>query len=121
MVAGHPEVDAVIVLGMGIQDNQGRLEREGPFYPEWGLERIVDFHGRQDSRYADAAADASAATGKPVLLATELSICAPDNAAVRATRARGRLCHASSNRAVAALDQLWRYARWRQHRALDAE
>lgn len=121
MVAGHPDVDAVILLGMGIQDNQGRLEREGPFYPDWGLERIVDFHERQDSRYADAAAAASAATGKPVLLATELSICAPDNAAVRATRARGRLCHASSNRAVAALDHLWRYARWRQHRGLDTD
>ena len=40
-VAAHPDVHSIVFLGMGIQDNQGKLEREGRFYPEWGLERIV--------------------------------------------------------------------------------
>ena len=35
-----------------------------------------------------------------------------------AVRATGRLCYASSNRAVTALDHLWRYARYRQRRGL---
>ncbi len=48
LLASHDAVDSVVVLGMGIQSNQGRMEREGGFYPDWGLERIVDFHDRQD-------------------------------------------------------------------------
>ena len=58
----HPEVDAVIFLGMGIQSNQAQLMREGRFYPDHGLERIVGFHERQDARYAEAAAEISDAT-----------------------------------------------------------
>jgi acetyltransferase len=118
MVAEHRDVDAVILLGMGIQDNQGRLEREGPFYPDHGLERIAGYHERQDGRFARAAAEISDDTGKPVLVATELAVTDPTNAAVRGVRASGRLCYASANRAVIALDHLWRHARWRQHRDL---
>jgi acetyltransferase len=118
MVTEHPEVDAVILLGMGIQDNQGRLEREGPFFPDHGLERIAGYHERQDGRFAQAAADISSDTGKPVLVATELAVTDPTNAAVRGVRASGRLCYASANRAVTALDHLWRHARWRQHRGI---
>ena len=65
LAASHPEVDAVIFLGMGIQSNQAKLMREGPFWPDHGLERIVGFHERQDARYAEAAAEISEATGKP--------------------------------------------------------
>src|SRR3546814_9875845 len=54
--------------------------RGGPFYPDHGLERIVDYHERQDARFAQAAADASERYDKPVLTATELAVTHPDNA-----------------------------------------
>lgn len=119
-VAAHPAIDAVVLLGMGIQSNQAALERRGPFYPEHGLDRIVDFHERQDRRYAQAAADLSQAHGKPILLATELALTAPENPAVLATREAGRYCYPSSNRAVAALAHAERYARRRVNRSLGA-
>jgi len=118
LVAGHPEVDAVIMLGLGIQSNQARLMRNGPFYPDHGLERIVDFHERQDARYAAAAAEVSVATDKPILIATELAVCDPANAGPAAVRESGRLCYPSANRAVTALAHTWSYSRWRQARRL---
>jgi acetyltransferase len=118
VVARHPEVDAVIFLGLGIQANQGRMEKEGPFFPDHGLERIVDYHDRQDARFAEAAAEISEATGKPILTATELAVADPANAGPEAVRASGKLCYASANRAVTALDHLWRYARFREARGL---
>jgi acetyltransferase len=118
VVARHPDVDAIIFLGLGIQANQGRMEKEGPFFPDHGLERIVDYHDRQDARFAEAAAEISAATGKPILTATELAVADPENAGPKAVRASGKLCYASANRAVTALDQLWRYARFRHARGL---
>ena len=118
LIAGHPDVDAIVYLGLGIQSNQARLMREGPFYPDHGLERIVAYHERQDARFAEAAAEISERTGKPILTATELAVADPDNPGPAAVRASGRLCYASSNRAVTALDHLWRHARWRQRRGL---
>ena len=118
LAASHPDVDAVIFLGMGIQSNQAKLMREGPFYPDHGLERIVGYHERQDARYAEAAADVSEATGKPVLIATELAVTSPDNPGPAGVRATGRLCYPSANRAVGALDHLWRRARWLRRRGL---
>jgi acyl-CoA synthetase (NDP forming) len=118
LVARHDAVDAVIMLGLGIQSNQARLMRQGPFYPEHGLERIVEFHERQDARYATAAADVSDATAKPVLVATELAVTDPTNAGPVAVRATGRLCYPSANRAVTALAHAWTYSRWRQARGL---
>ena len=119
MVAEHPAIDAVVYLGLGIQSNQAELMREGPFYPGDGLERIVAYHERQDERFARAAAEISAATGKPILTATELAVTAPGNAGPRTVRETGRLCYAASNRAVVALEHLWRYARWRERRGLE--
>ncbi|MFZ9394045.1 MAG: acetate--CoA ligase family protein, partial [Ilumatobacteraceae bacterium] len=95
LIASHPSVDAVIYLGLGIQANQARLMREGTFYPDHGLERIVDYHERQDARFAEAAAALSTSTGKPILVATELATADPDNAEVRAVAASGRLCYPS--------------------------
>ncbi|MGI8797466.1 MAG: CoA-binding protein [Acidimicrobiia bacterium] len=117
LVAGHDDIDAVVYLGLGIQSNQARLMRTGPFFPDHGLERIVAYHERQDERFARAAADVSLATGKPVLTATELAVTDPDNAGPRTVRATGRLCYPSSNRAVIALEHLWRYARYGMRRA----
>lgn len=111
-VVGDPSVDAVIVLGAGIQSNQGRLEREGPFFPEHGLERIVSFHDRQDARYATEAHRLSSDADKPVLLATELAVADPANAAVDAVRSSGRYCFPSGERAVRALGAAWQRRRW---------
>jgi len=119
LIAGHDGVDAVVYLGLGIQSNQARLMREGPFWPGSGLERIVGYHERQDARFAEAAAAVSEATGKPVLTATELAITDPANAGPATVRATGRLCYASANRAVTALDHLWRFVRWRRARGRD--
>ena len=80
LIVGHPDVDAVLYLGLGIQSNQAELMRNGRFYPDHGIERIVDYHERQDARFAQAAADASARYDKPVLTATELAVTHPDNA-----------------------------------------
>lgn len=110
MIASHPDVDAVIYLGLGIQANQARLMREGKFHPDHGLERIVEYHERQDARFAQAAHELSMRTGKPILVATELAVADPENAGVVAVRESGRLCYASGNRAVAALGHLYRYA-----------
>ncbi len=116
IVARHPAVDAVILLGMGIQSNQGRMEREGPFFPDHGLERIAAYHDRQDHRYTSLAAALCDELHKPMLVATELAVTFPDNAAVRGAVESGKLCYPSSNRAVGALDRLWQRSRWRQHR-----
>jgi acyl-CoA synthetase (NDP forming) len=117
LVTAHPDVDAVVVLGLGIQANEARLMRGGGFYPEHGLERIVAYHERQDARFATAAAEASDRTSKPVLVATELAFADPQNPAPRAVRESGRLCYLSADRAVRALDQVWRDARHRTRRA----
>ena len=111
-VTAEEQVDAVLVLGAGIQSNQGRMEREGRFFPDHGLDRIVAFHERQDERYATEAAARSVDTGRPVLVATELAVADPDNAAVRSVRASGRYCYPSAERAVVALDAAWRRRRW---------
>jgi acetyltransferase len=117
LVAGHDAIDAVVYLGLGIQSNQARLMRAGPFYPDHGLERIVAYHERQDARFAAAAAEVSDATGKPVLTATELAVAAPDNPGPATVRASGRVAYAAADRAVTALAHLWRYARFRATRA----
>jgi acyl-CoA synthetase (NDP forming) len=117
IVARHPAVDAVVLLGMGIQSNQGRMEHDGPFFPDHGLDRIAAFHDRQDHRYTEVAAQLCDELHKPVLVATELAVTFPDNAAVRGVVDSGKLCYPSSNRAVGALDRLWQRSRWRQRRA----
>lgn len=116
LIVAHADVDAVIYLGLGIQSNQAALIRAGRFYPEHGLERIVDYHERQDVRFAQTAAEVSDRYDKPVLTATELAVTHPDNAGPAAVRATGRLCYPSANRAVTALEHLWRHARHRAAR-----
>jgi acetyltransferase len=117
MVARHPSIDAVVYLGLGIQSNEAQLMKTGPFHPDHGLERIVSFHERQDARYAEAAAAVSDETGKPVLTATELGVTAPDNPGPAAVRASGKYCYPSADRAVQALEHMWRYARHRAARS----
>jgi acetyltransferase len=116
LVAEHPDVHAVIYLGLGIQSNEAKLMRAGRFYPHFGLERIVEYHERQDARFAETAAAVSEATGKPVLTASELGGADPANPGPAAVRATGRLCYQSPNRAVTALGHLYRYARFMERR-----
>jgi acyl-CoA synthetase (NDP forming) len=117
LITAHPDVDAVIYLGLGIQSNQAKLLRSSDFYPDHGIERIVEYHERQDRRFAEAAAEASDATGKPVLTATELALADPDNPGPAGVRSSGRFCHAGGDEAAAALARLWEYADWRSRRA----
>jgi acyl-CoA synthetase (NDP forming) len=114
LVAGHPDIDAVVFIGMGIQSNQGRLERTGRFFPDHGLERICEFHDRQDRRYADAAVQAAHDHATPVLVCTELAVNWPDNPGVARLRELGVPAFASSRDAVRALGHMWRYREWRE-------
>ncbi|HEX4982375.1 MAG TPA: acetate--CoA ligase family protein [Ilumatobacteraceae bacterium] len=116
LVATHPDVHAIVYLGLGIQSNQARMMREGGFYPDHGLERIVAYHERQDARFAEAAEDLIVRTGKPILVATELAVADPSNPGPAAVRATGRLCYPSGERAAAALGHLRRYAAYRERR-----
>jgi len=113
LVCGHAEVDAVIHLGVGIQAAQAAAFRSGPFYPDYGLERIVGFHERQDARYAEEAARASERHAVPVLTATELAASNPENPGPAAVRAAGRLCYPSAHRAVRALRALVDWSEFR--------
>ncbi len=117
LLADHPAVDAIVYIGIGIQSNQARLMREGGFYPDHGLDRIVEYHERQDRRFAEAAAELSGRTGKPILSATELAVADPDNPGPAAVRRTGRLCYPSGDRAVVALGHLYRDARHRERRS----
>ncbi len=116
LIASHPDVDAVIYLGLGIQSNQARMMREGRFYPDFGLERIVAYHERQDARFAEAADELITRTGKPILVATELAIADPDNSGPATLRSLGRLCYPSGERAARALGHLVRDAAFRRSR-----
>ena len=120
LVCAHPDVDAVVQLGIGIQAASAQVLKTGSFYPDHGLERIVAFHERQDRRYAAAAREASERHDKPVLTASELVHTAHDyaNPGPRGVREEGRLCHPSAHRAVRALKALVDYAEFR--RALDS-
>jgi acetyltransferase len=118
MIALHRDVHAVIYLGIGIQSNQARLLREGGFYPDHGIDRIVAYHERQDQRFAEAADELSKRTGKPILTATELAVADPENPGPATVRATGRLCYPSGNRAVTALGHLYRAAAFRSRRGM---
>ena len=118
LAVAHAEVDAVVLLGVGIQSNLGDLERRGPFYPGHGLERIVEYHERQDARYATATVELSRKYGKPVLVATELADAQPGNPGIVKLKELGSFAYASSHQAATALEHLYRYRRWRDRRGL---
>ena len=113
VLANSTAVDAVVYLGIGIQSNQARLMREGGFHPDHGLARIVEYHERQDERFATAAHDLSVATNKPILIATELAVADSNNAGPATVRKLGGMCFASGPRAVRALAHAYQYARFR--------
>ena len=116
LLCAHPEVDAVIQLGTGIQGATANLFKSGEFYPAHGLDRMADFHERQERRYAQAAVDASERYSKPILTTSELVYTDRDygNAGPLAVREAGRVCYPSAHRAVAALRVLVDYAAFRR-------
>ncbi|GIW41785.1 MAG: hypothetical protein KatS3mg076_2362 [Candidatus Binatia bacterium] len=118
LVAAHPEVDAVLFLGLGIQSNLGELERESPFYPGYGLERVVAYHERQDRRYARTAVELSRRYGKPVLVSTELAETRPGNPGVEEMRSLRTVAFPSVERALTALEHMVRYSRYLSRRGL---
>ncbi len=113
LVCAHPDVDAVLHLGIGIQSATAGFFRTGPFFPDHGLDRMAEFHERQDRRYALAGIEASRRHGKPVLCVSELAISNPENPGPATLREAGRLCHPSAHRAVRALAALVRWSETR--------
>lgn len=118
-MAAHPDVDAIIYLGIGIQAAQAQMFRSGPFHPDYGLDRIGGFHAAQDRRYALAAAEASERHGVPILVASELVYTDRDygNAGPIGVRESGRLCHPSGHHAVRTLAHMVSYAAHRERLA----
>ncbi|MBW2231743.1 MAG: acetate--CoA ligase family protein [Deltaproteobacteria bacterium] len=106
LVTAHPDVDAVLHLGLGIQAAQAGVFSSGPFFPDHGLERISSYHDKQEVRFARAAREASERHGKPVLSVTELAVSNPQNPGPAAVRDGGRVCYPSAHRAVRALRAL---------------
>ena len=119
LAAAHPEVDAIVYLGIGIQAAQAHAFKSGAYYPDHGLERMVEFHERQDRRYAMAASEASERHHKPILVATDLVYTdrAYGNAGPLGVRESGRVAFPSGHRAIAALAHMVRYAAWRQRKS----
>jgi acyl-CoA synthetase (NDP forming) len=111
LAAAHPDVDAIIYLGIGIQAAQADVFASGPFHPGHGLDRMADFHVKQDRRYALAAAEASERHGKPLLVASDLVYTdrAYGNSGPLGVRESGRICYPSGHRAVQALAHMVRY------------
>ncbi len=116
LICGHPEVDAVLHLGLGIQAATAHSFKGGDFYPDHGLARMAGFHENQERRYAAAAAAAADKHHKPVLTTTELVYTAWEyaNAGPLAVREAGRVCYPSAHRAVAALQAALAYAEFRR-------
>jgi acetyltransferase len=115
-VVAHPDVDAMIHLGIGIQAGQANAFKSGPYYPGHGLDRIVDYHVRQDRRYAAIAREVSEKYGKPVLTCSELVNTDRHygNSGPVGVKEEGRVCYPSAHRAIAALAAMCEYAEWRR-------
>jgi acetyltransferase len=88
------------------------MMREGPFYPGSGLERIVNYHERQDERYVQAALETSVRWNKPIMLATELAGADPSNVGPAMVRSHGSFCFPSGARAIRALGEMVKYAQF---------
>jgi acetyltransferase len=113
IVTSHESIDAVIFLGIGIQSNQAKMMKDGKFYPDNGLERIVAYHEKQDERYAQTARAMADKYGKPVLVATELAVAEPSNSGPASVRESGSYCYPTGSRAASSLAHLYQYARYR--------
>ena len=109
MLLSSSNIDSVVFLGMGIQSNQARLMREGPFYPDHGLDRIVAFHEGQDVKYAEHAVALSHQYAKPIVVATELASADVANPGVATMRRLGVPVYSRASSAVQALEHVTRW------------
>lgn len=116
LVCAHPDVHALIHLGIGIQAAQAHVFKTGRFFPDHGLDRISSYHERQDARYAEVAAEVSTRRSVPVLTATELVHTDREygNSGPVGVKEQGRVCYASAHRAIRALRALVDYAEFRR-------
>ena len=116
LMAAHPDVDAIVYLGIGIQASQAQMFRRGPFWPDYGLERIGSFHESQDRRYALAAAEASQKHRKPILIASDLVYTGASygNTGPAGVAESGRITSPSGHRAIRTLARMVAYSRYRQ-------
>jgi len=114
MIAAHPDVHAVVYLGLGIQSNQAASWLKGrSTRPRPRAHRCLS--RRQDERFAEAADELSRRYDKPSSLPPSSPL------PIRTTRSGSRasqwpVCYASGNRAVTALGHLYRYAEFRRTR-----
>lgn len=118
IVASHSNIDAIIHLGIGIQSAQAYAFQSGKFYDdkELELDRLVEFHQKQDERYALAAIESSKKYDIPILTATELvnSDQHYGNPGPTTIKKNGKVCYASAHRAVKALETLNQYRKYVQ-------
>jgi len=116
IVASHSDVDAIIHLGIGIQSAQAHAFQSGKYFDdkELELERLVDFHQKQDARYAVAAVESSNKYNIPILSATELvnSDRHYGNPGPTTIKENGKVCYASAHRAVKALEIMDQYSKY---------
>ena len=112
LVARHPDIDAIVYLGLGIQSNQARLMRDGPLLsrprpradrrlPRTPGRAVRAGRGRDLGRDRQADPHRDRARGRRARQPRARRRCArPDGSVTR-----------RANRAVTALAHLWRYAR----------
>ena len=120
LVAGHPDVDAVVYLGLGIQSNQARADARRALLPrprpraDRRLPRAPGrpLRRRRRPRSSDAHRQADPHRHRARGRRPRTTPGRPRSAPA------GRLCYPSANRAVAALDHLWRRAQHRLRRGL---
>ena len=88
--------------------------RSGPFWPDYGIERIGTFHESQDRRYALAATEASRRHDKPILVASDLVYtgAAYGNTGPAGVRESGRVTSPSGHRAIRTLARMVAYRRY---------
>ena len=119
LAASHPDVDAVIFLGMGIQANQAQADAGGAVLarPRPRAHRRLPRAPGRPLRRGGGGGERGHRQAHPQRhrAGDHLDRGNPAPAGVRAS---GRLCYASANRAVTALDHLWRRSRWLQRRGL---
>lgn len=111
ILASSGDVDALLLLGVGIQSNQANLHREGVLVADDGVQRMIRYHEQQDLRYVKAAHDAMLEHQIPVLVASELSIRLATAPAFSYMSEQSLPCFRTAPRAVRALDGWWRASR----------
>ena len=105
LILGHPQVDSMIFLGIGIQGNVARTYKESPVATA-ETEKMANFHISQEKRYAEAIIQSSKDFGKPVFVATEIGITDTHNAGPKALIDAGETCFSSPFLAVKALEAM---------------